>query len=149
MHFLATTLLTVSLLASLVASGPVNQLDPRAKAENCTAPVNCWSLYMRWDVDPKADMTDFAKTLMRQPKDLEIVDKDCNIVKTSMEQPDPNGAITVKMEGKNPSDLIITGSDNYFRPEFTYNNGEYGREHCGWKTGPDWSSYNCLFLFDD
>ncbi|KAF5868765.1 uncharacterized protein Bfra_012096 [Botrytis fragariae] len=149
MYLLATTFLTSSLFTSLVASGTLQQLEPRAKADKCTPPVNCWSLYMRWDMDPKANLEDFALVLMRQPKELEIVDKDCNIVKTSMEQPDPKGPITVKMEGKNPSDLVITGADGYGRPEFTYNNGQYGKEHCGWKTGPDWASYICLFLFDD
>ncbi|KAF7890219.1 hypothetical protein EAF00_008534 [Botryotinia globosa] len=149
MHFLATTLLTVSLLTSLVVSGPLQQLEPRVKSADCTAPVNCWSLYMRWDMDPKADRIDFALVLPRQPKDLEIVDRDCNIVKTSMEQSDPKGPITVKMEGKNPGDLIITHATGYGKPVFTYNNGEYGGDHCGWNTGPDWASYNCLFLFDD
>ncbi|TGO44614.1 hypothetical protein BCON_0489g00040 [Botryotinia convoluta] len=149
MCFLATRLLTVSLLTSLVASGSLQQLEPRAKADKCTPPVNCWSLYMRWDIDPKALLADFALVLMKQPKELEIVDKDCNIVKTSMEQPDPNGPITVKMEGKNPSDLVITGDTGYGKPLFTYNNGNYGGDACGWKTGPDWASYICLFLYDD
>jgi len=148
MHFLTATLLKVSFLASLVASGSLQQLEPRAKAENCTAPVNCWSLYMRWEVDPKAPLIDFALVLMKQPKDLEIVDKDCNIVKTSMEQSDPKGPITVKMEGKSPSDLIITGATGYGKPLFTYNNANYGDEACGWDPGPDWASYICLFLYE-
>ncbi|KAF7914630.1 uncharacterized protein EAF01_001036 [Botrytis porri] len=149
MYLLATTLVTISLYTSLVTSGPLQSLEPRNKADGCTAPVNCWSLYMRWDMDPKAERKDFALVLMRKPKDLEIVDRDCNIVKNSMEQPDPNGPITVKMEGKNPSDLIITGATGYGKPVFKYNNVEYGRDDCGWKTGPDWSSYNCHFLFND
>ncbi|KAF7945091.1 hypothetical protein EAE96_009871 [Botrytis aclada] len=149
MHFLASTLLTVFLVASLVASGTLQQLEPRAKADKCTAPVNCWSMYMRWDIDSKAPLIDFALVLMKQPKVLEIVDKDCNIVKTSMEQSDPKGPITVKMEGKNPSDLVITGATGYGKPIFTYNNGNYGRDDCGWDTGPDWAAYSCLFLWDD
>ncbi|KAJ8061940.1 hypothetical protein OCU04_009725 [Sclerotinia nivalis] len=148
MHFLATTLLSILSLTSLVTSGPAQQSVRRDKAPKCSGHHQCWSLYMRWDIPPKDDLYHFAYPMreMQQPKTLTIVDKGCNIIKTTMNQPDPKGPITVYLEGISPGDLTIHRNATRGCPVFTYANTEYGAENdCGWDSGNDFSAFTSSF----
>lgn len=82
---------------------------------------------------------------MDQPSELAVTNKNCETLKTSMNQPEPKGNITVIMEGMTPGDLTIYGSTGSGKPLFVWNGKEEGGDNCG-HTGDDmWAAWDCTF----
>ncbi|APA13808.1 predicted protein [Sclerotinia sclerotiorum 1980 UF-70] len=106
---------------------------------------------MRWNIPPKDDLHHFGYPMgeMQQPNTLTLTDRDCNNIKTSMNQPVPKGPITVYLEGVTPGDLTIHRNASRGCPVFSYAGTEYGaRNDCGWDHGDDYSALISYFGYD-